>query len=220
MYKFPSKQISVTDFGMPLGMKLNPDNRWVKKAALIPWEEIELRYAVLFKNRKGNVAKPLCLALGALLIQKQYQYSDEEVAIQIMETPCLQYFCGMPAYEEKLPFDSSLMVYFKKRLTSEILGDINEMIISKAENKTKEKSAFDNDDTDSPTFGDADKEKSNKGDLIVDATYALQNIRYPQDISLLNEAHENLEKMVDVLHNPTEGVKPRTYRRRTRRDYL
>jgi len=106
-----------------------------KKAALIPWEEIELRYAVLFKNRKGNVAKPLRMALGALLIQTQYQYSDEEVPLQIMETPCLQYFCGMPAYEEKLPFDSSLMVYFRKRLTPEILGDINEMIISKAEEK-------------------------------------------------------------------------------------
>jgi hypothetical protein len=59
MYKFPSKQISVTDFGMPLGMKLDPENRWVKKAELIPWDEIELRYAELFKNRKGNVAKPL-----------------------------------------------------------------------------------------------------------------------------------------------------------------
>ena len=81
MYKFPSKQISITDFEMPLGMKPNPDNRWVKKAALIPWEEIELRFAALFKNRKRNVAKPLRLALGALLIQTQYQYSDEEVPI-------------------------------------------------------------------------------------------------------------------------------------------
>ena len=79
MYKFPSKQISITDFGMPMGMKLDPENRWVKKAALVPWDEIELRYAALFKNRKGNVAKPLRLALGALLIQTQYQYSDVEV---------------------------------------------------------------------------------------------------------------------------------------------
>ena len=67
---------------MPLGMKLNPENRWVKKAALVPWEEIELRYAALFKNRKGNVAKPLRMALGALLIQTQYQYSDDEVPLQ------------------------------------------------------------------------------------------------------------------------------------------
>jgi len=220
MYKFPSKQISISDFGMPLGMKLNPENRWVKKAALVPWEEIELRYAALFKNRKGNVAKPLRMALGALLIQTQYRYSDEEVPLQIMETPCLQYFCGMPAYEEKLPFDSSLMVYFRKRLTPEILGDINEMIISKAEGKSKLEQSQDDDDATPPAMGTDDKEESNKGDLIVDATCAPQNIRYPQDLSLLNEARENLEKMVDVLHDPTEGQKPRTYRRRARRDYL
>ncbi|MDR2599058.1 MAG: transposase [Oscillospiraceae bacterium] len=72
-----------------------------------------MRYAALFKNRKENVAKPLRLDLGALLLQTQYQYSDEEVPIQIMETPCLKYFCGMPSYEDKLPFDSSVMVYFK-----------------------------------------------------------------------------------------------------------
>ena len=158
MYKFPSKQISITDFGMPLGVKLDPDNRWVKKAAMVPWEEIELRYAALFKNRKGNVAKPLRLALGALLIQTQYQYSDEEVPLQIKETPCLQYFCGMPSYEDKLPFDSSLMVYFRKRLTPEILGDINEMIIAKAEGKTKGQQSQDNDYTDPPPPCDGEKE--------------------------------------------------------------
>jgi len=220
MYKFPSKQISITDFGMPLGVKLNPENRWVKKAALIPWEEIELRYAALFKNRKGNVAKPLRMALGALLIQTQYQYPDDEVPLQIKETPCLQYFCGMLSYEDKLPFDPSLMVYFRKRLTPEILGDINEMIIAKSEKKTKKRHTQDNDDTEPPSPGDGDNRQENKGDIIIDATCAPQNIRYPQDISLLNEARENLEKMVDMLHDPEEGPKPRTYRRRARRDYL
>lgn len=51
MYKFSSKQISLTDFNTPVGMRLNPDNRWVKKAELIPWDEIEQRYAKLFTNR-------------------------------------------------------------------------------------------------------------------------------------------------------------------------
>ena len=41
MYKYRSKQISLTDFNTPVGMKLKPDNRWVKKAELIPWDEIE-----------------------------------------------------------------------------------------------------------------------------------------------------------------------------------
>ena len=136
MYKYRSKQISLTDFNTPIGMKLNPDNRWVKKAELIPWDEIEQRYAKLFTNRKGNVAKPLRLALGACIIQAEYGYSDEEVALQIQETAYLQFFCGYTEYnDEKPPFDPSLMVYFRKRLTPEILGEINEMIIRNSESK-------------------------------------------------------------------------------------
>ena len=59
MYKYKSGQISITDFGQPMGMHLNENNRWVKKAAMIPWGEIEKRYAGLFKSHKGNPAKPL-----------------------------------------------------------------------------------------------------------------------------------------------------------------
>ena len=69
MYKYKSGQISITDFGQPMGMHLNENNRWVKKAAMIPWNEIEKRYAGLFKSHKGHPAKPLRLALGACMIQ-------------------------------------------------------------------------------------------------------------------------------------------------------
>ena len=56
--------------------------------------------------------------------------------------------------------------------------------------------------------------------MIVDATCAPSNIRYPQDVSLLNEARENAETLLDVLHDPADGKKPRTYRKRARKDYL
>ena len=209
MYRFKSRQISFTDFNTPIGMKLNPDNRWVKKAEMIPWDEIEQRYAKLFANRKGNVAKPLRLALGACIIQAEYGYSDEEVALQIQETAYLQSFCGYSEYnDEKFPFDPSLMVYFRKRLTPEILGEINEMIIQKAE--TEERS--DEDDNTTPP--------SNSGTMIVDATCAPSQIKYPQDTELLNEAREITEKVIDELHVPESGKKPRTYRKKARKQYL
>ena len=222
MYKYPSKQIGFSDFGLPMGVKLSPDNRWVKKAETIPWEEIELRYAALFKNKKGNVAKPLRLALGSLIIQTERQISDEEIVYQIQETPCLQYFCGMPEYKDERPFDPSLMVYFRKRLTPEILGEINEMIIAKA-SKQNDLPAPDDNDNDPPSRSPRNPLISwggNKGTLIADATCAPQNIRYPQDASLLNEARENLEEMIDEMHDPADGEKPRTYRRNARKDYL
>ena len=75
MYRYSNGQISLADFKQPVGMNLKEDNRWVKKAQTIPWLEIEHRYAALFTNRKGNVAKPLRLALGACIIQSEYGYS-------------------------------------------------------------------------------------------------------------------------------------------------
>ena len=84
-----------------VGMKLKESNRWVRKAQTIPWLEIEKRYAALFTNRKGNVAKPLRLALGACIIQAEYGYSDKETALQIQENPYLQYFCGYPGYDDE-----------------------------------------------------------------------------------------------------------------------
>ena len=41
--------------------------------------------------------------------------------------------------------------------------------------------------------------KGNQGTLIVDATCAPANIRYPQDISLLNEAREKLESIISAF---------------------
>ena len=207
MYKFDDGQISIHEFGQPIGMKLREDNRWVKKAQTIPWLEIEKRYAALFTNRKGNVAKPLHLALGACIIQAEYGYSDEETALQIQENPYVQYFCGYPGYDDsRLPFDPSLMVYFRKRLAPEILGKINEMIVS-AQECAKEES---NDD---------DGGGGNRGTMIVDATCAPSQIKYPTDASLLNEAREHSEALIDELHTPG-AKKPRTYRKRAYKDYV
>ena len=56
--------------------------------------------------------------------------------------------------------------------------------------------------------------------MIVDATCAPSNICYPQDVSLLNETRENAERLIDLLHDPADGKKPRTYRQKARKDYL
>ena len=143
------------------------------------------------------MAKPLRQAWGACIIQAEYGYSDEETALQIQENPYLQYFCGYPGYDdEKQPFDPSLMVYFRKRLTPEVLGEINEMIVRDAkERQVKEAESKDDDDDSDGQPGTG----GNSGTMIVDAICAPSNIRYPQDVSLLNEVRENA---VDVLHDP------------------
>jgi len=45
MYKKnQNHQFSLGDFNQPMGLKLDPENKWIKKAAMIPWDEIELQY--------------------------------------------------------------------------------------------------------------------------------------------------------------------------------
>ncbi|MEO5371697.1 MAG: IS5/IS1182 family transposase, partial [Magnetococcus sp. DMHC-1] len=57
--------------------------------------------------------------------------------------------------------------------------------------------------------------------LIIDATVAEQEIRYPTDLGTLNEAREVSERLIDRLF-PGSGLqkKPRTYRQKARQDFL
>ena len=51
MYKKnQNHQFSLGDFNQPMGLKLDPENKWIKKAAMIPWDEIEAVYADLFPS--------------------------------------------------------------------------------------------------------------------------------------------------------------------------
>ena len=221
MYKFKrEKQISFTDFNQPQGMQMNPNNRWVKKAAMIPWDTIEAEYAKLFPSHTGMPAKPLRMALGSLLIQKQYHYPDEELVEQIRENPYYQYFIGLPGYEDKIPFVPSLLVEFRKRLSEDVLNEINEMIIA-----FNTQQGDDDSDDGSGDAGQSDQQEpengsENAGTLILDATCAPQNIKYPQDIELLNEAREKLEDMICRICEEYGFYRPRMYREKARKDYL
>ena len=216
MYKFDRyHQYSLSDFNQPLGMEMNPENRWVKKAAMIPWDEIEDRYAGLFPSEVGMPAKPLQTALGSLLIQKEYGYSDRKLVEQIKENPYYQYFIGLPGYEYKAPFVPSLLVEFRKRLDENILAEINEMIA--VYNNPDDSS--DDDSNDGGNSAD-NTSNENEGTLILDATCAPQNIAFPQDINLLNEAREKLESMIDQICDEYNFYKPRMYREKARESYL
>ena len=212
------RQFRFSDFNQPAGLKMNPENRWVKKAAMIPWDELEDRYAGLFPSNTGNPAKPFRMALGSLLIQKQYGYSDRELVEQITENPYYQYFIGLPGYQQKPPFVPSLLVEFRKRLPEETLDEINELIIQR--NLPDDPGPGGNTGGGGQETDDGGREPENKGTLILDATCAPQQIAYPQDINLLNEARENLEAIIDRICYEYNLQKPRTYRENARKDYL
>ena len=66
-------------------------------------------------------------------------------------------------------------------------------------------------------------EPKKQGKLILDATCAPSDIKYPTDLGLLNQAREHTEKIIDALHNQIQSPvkkKPITYRNRARKEYL
>jgi len=215
-------QLEFENFYLPFSGHLRGDNRWVILAGQIPWRQIEELYGKLFSEDNGCPALSARVALGALLIKERLGTSDRETVEQIRENPYLQYFLGMKEYQDKPLFDDSMMTHFRKRFNKDILSDINEKIVESAMKKTED------DKVNSPDSSKDESDKynndssANKGKLIVDATCTPADITYPTDLSLLNEAREKTEEIIDTMQEPFVGIrkKPRTYRRKARKSYL
>lgn len=65
--------------------------------------------------------------------------------------------------------------------------------------------------------------KSNQGSLLIDSTCLPSDIRYPIDLSMLNEAREMTERMIDKMHRHVRdvcGFKPRTNHKKARYQFL
>jgi len=233
MYKRHTGQVSMLESPEMFGpLPLDPNNEWIKLSKLVPWREFDLKYAKNFRSKKGQRAIDSRMALGALLIKPAYKaLSDEDITKEIAMNPYLQYFLGLHEYRYECPFDPSMMTRFRQRITPEMLAWVNDQIIGRKAEEEGDKKDSNNDSGDSGNDGDdgqADenhsgekKEEKNEGTIILDATCAPQNIRFPTDASLLNEAREKAEEIIDTLHDMglSEGKKPRTYREKARRKY-
>lgn len=218
MYRKTNPNQMVFDFDIPFGGKLRCDNRWVILSQQIPWDQIESQYADLFEeSHLGCPAKSSRVALGALIIKERMQTTDRETVEQIRENPYLQYFLGFPGYTDKEPFHHTSMVHFRKRFDQETLAQINELIVLKALHNEQAQCDETKDDTPKDNTP-----PSNHGKLLVDATCTPADITFPTDVKLLNEAREKTEEIIDCMHAPLIGKrpKPRTYRKKARKDYL
>jgi len=150
--------------------------------------------------------------------------------MQIQENMYLQYFVGLKVFQSKAVFVPSLFVEIRKRMGEEVFKVFEQSIINALETqkqavneKTGEGSDTDNDGG----SGRQTKEEAgvdvptHQGKIILDATVVEQAIRFPTDLSLLNEAREISERIIDVLYPQTEmNKKPRSYRQKARKAYL
>ncbi len=110
-------------------------------ADLIPWGEFESEYSLSFSAEMGAPAKSFRMALGALIIKEKLGISDRETVEQIKENPYLQYFIGMSSYSNDAPFDASMLVHFRERISAEFVKKINQQMVKKMLEKTSSQEA-------------------------------------------------------------------------------
>jgi hypothetical protein len=218
MIKYSSaKQASIDEFLIPQGKQLNPTNRWVKLAKIIPWDELSQVYSQKMSKKMGRRGINPRIVIGAVIIKHIKSLSDEDTIEEIRENPYMQYFLGFAEYTYDQVFTPSLFVTIRKRLgkeefdalIAEIIKRTEEIILNEQEKKSNKQPPKDKDD------------QNNKGHLIVDATVAPADIKYPTDLDLLNEARIKSEQLIDLLWEGELGKKkPRTYRRIAKSEYL
>lgn len=221
MYKHNFKQLEFEDFALPFNGGLRSDNRWVKIAKFLPWEEFESLYCKsLCGSQMGSPALSVRVAIGALIIKERLGTSDEETVEQIRENPYLQYFLGFKEYKDEAPFHPTMFVHFRKRIGKKNFAQINEVITQKAFAQTQK--ASEDKSGDDKHVGPGSQVCKNKGKLLVDATCTPADITFPTDLKILNTAREKSEEVIDILHRPFRGKqkKPRTYRKKARKEFL
>lgn len=235
-YRDDENQLGIEEFFMPFGGKLSRSNRWVKMAEMMPWSMIEDVYMRSMSLDTGRGAFPARVAYGAIFVKEHERLTDEETVTAIAENPYIQYFLGLKEFTDEPLFDASMMVHFRKRFSVEDLARINEAICTaKVPEETRSVDRNDDDDRkDPPSSSQGGKpnrntskeklkrRKKNMGKLLMDATVAPADIKYPTDIDLLNKSREHLEKAIDILWNeiPHKGHKLPYSAKKARKAYL
>lgn len=124
-------QLKFEAFKTPFESQMKRDNRWVKLAESLPWEELIKVYAKSMSDF-GRPALSPRVAIGALIIKTMLGLSDEETVAQIQENMYMQYFLGLEKYQEEPLFDPSLLVHFRERMGKEIVDQMNGVVVVKA----------------------------------------------------------------------------------------
>ena len=198
-------QTKIEEFQTPVEFKLTPKNRWVKLAALVPWDTLASIYHNKLDRTMGRKSVDARVVIGTLIIKHKLNFTDEETLQIISENPYMQFFLGLDVFHPDPLFSPSLFVEIRKRLGEESFDEFNKAVIRVAFHPKESQT----------------NEQKNKGKLQIDATVADQYIKYPNDLDLVNKAREEGEKLIDYLYKILQpAVKPRTYRKVARQRYL
>lgn len=97
-------QLTLEGFETPFSKKLNKENRWVKLADTLPWDEICNIYTRQQKvSQTGRPAISPRIVIGSLIIKHMCNLDDRETIAKISENMYMQYFWAIPVSTLILP---------------------------------------------------------------------------------------------------------------------
>ena len=216
---------SLSLFKTPFEQSLSPDNRWVKMAALVPWDEMAKVFFDSLSERQGRPTVDLRIILGAMMVKYIENLGDEATIQYIQENIYAQYFVGLSGFKVEPVFAPSLFVEVRKRLGEKGSALLNDMIIKHAKDLKLVRHRGKGSDGSYQVEDEKGekREERNRGTLIVDATVAPADIAYPTDTGLVSKARQISETLIDTLYESQQDlwpVKPRTYRREAEKSYV
>ncbi len=129
----PSNQLTLEGFKHPFYKQLKPNNRWIKLAEVIPWDELAGIYSRNLDPGAGRLSVDIRMVIGALIIKHKQKLSDRDTVDMISENVYMQYFCGLKGFQSEPPFDASLFVDIRKRMGADKFDQFNETVIRRAE---------------------------------------------------------------------------------------
>lgn len=77
------KQLKIEGFESPFTKKMNPQNRWVRMAQVIPWDELVGAYNKAMREDFGRPGINPRIVIGSLIIKHMCGFSDEETVEHI-----------------------------------------------------------------------------------------------------------------------------------------
>jgi len=129
----PASQLTIEEFKHPFERQLDPTNRWVRMAQLVPWDNMASLFRKQMSSKRGRGSVDLRHVLGALLIKHIEGLSDEDTIQYIQENIYAQFFIGLKRFTTTPVFVPSLFVEIRKRLGPDGVLRLNDLLLEQAQ---------------------------------------------------------------------------------------
>jgi len=81
----PQNQLSLTLFKHPFQQELDKENRWVKLAKLVPWDELANIYSQHLQSGTGRQSVNVRTVIAALIVKHKLNLDDRGTVEMIQE---------------------------------------------------------------------------------------------------------------------------------------